>query len=36
VSNHNDSALHRHPTTARGVAVTVNWNLKDPEFFEAL
>ena len=30
VTNHNDSGLHRHPTTTRGVTETVNWNLKHP------
>jgi len=33
VTNHHDSGLHRHPTTARGFAETVNWDLRDPEFF---
>ena len=31
MTNHNDSGLHRHPTTARGFAETVNWDLRDPE-----
>ena len=30
MTNHNDSGLHRHPTTARGFAETVNWDLRDP------
>jgi hypothetical protein len=33
VTNHNDSGLHRHPTTARGFAETVNWDLRDPQKF---
>jgi bacterioferritin (cytochrome b1) len=35
VTNHNDSGLHRHPTTVRGFAETVNWDLRDPDFFAA-
>ncbi len=31
MTNHNDSGLHRHPTTARGFAETVNRDLRDPE-----
>jgi hypothetical protein len=34
VTNHHDSGLHRHPTTARGFAETVNWALKDPEIID--
>jgi hypothetical protein len=30
VTNHDDSTLYRHPTTARELAETVNWDLKDP------
>jgi hypothetical protein len=33
VTNHHDSGLHRHPTTARGFAETVNWDLRDPKKF---
>jgi hypothetical protein len=32
VTNHYDSGLHRHPTTARGVAETVNWDMKGADF----
>jgi hypothetical protein len=32
VTNHCDSTLHRHPTTAREFAETVNWDLKGPAF----
>jgi hypothetical protein len=28
VTNHDDSGLHRHPTTTRGFIETVNWNVK--------
>ena len=28
VMNHHDSAFNCYPTTARGFAETVNWNLK--------
>ena len=34
MTNHNDSGLYRHPTTTRGFTETVNWDLKDPEFFK--
>jgi hypothetical protein len=30
VTNHNDSASYRHPTTTRGFTETVNWDLKNP------
>jgi hypothetical protein len=30
VTNHHDSAFHRHPTIARG-AETVNWTMKGVE-----
>jgi len=32
VTNHDDSGLHRHPTTTRGFIETVNWNVKRADF----
>jgi hypothetical protein len=33
VTNHHDSGFHRHPTIARGFTETVNWDLRDPQYF---